>query len=167
MLAGLNVALAPDGTPLADRFTVWALPEVTAVLMVVLTDPPAVTLTLDGEALMEKSLDAGGFTVRVTGTLTGELVAPVAEMVMVPLYVPAARPEVFAETVTDEGAVPLAGLMVSQVALEEPDQVSVPPPVLLTLSVWLAGLAPPWVPVKEKLAGLTPMVGATVPWVPL
>src|SRR5947208_2063806 len=54
--AGLNDALAPVGRPETLRFTVCALPEVTAVLMVVLPLPPAVTVTALGLAPMEKSL---------------------------------------------------------------------------------------------------------------
>ena len=38
--------------------------------------------------------------------------------------------------------VPEAGLTVNQAALSLADQVRVPPPVLLILSVWAAGLVP-------------------------
>ena len=98
-------------------------------------------------------------TVKVTGTLTGVLVAPVALMVIVPLYVPAARPVMSTEAVSVEGAVPLVGLTVSHGALSLAVKLSVPAPVLLMLIVWLAGLLPPAVAVKLRLAGLTPMVG--------
>ncbi len=63
------------------------------------------------------------------------------------------------ETVSVDGAVPLAGLTLSQGALSLAVQLSVPPPVLVMLSVWLAGLLPPAVAVKLRLVGLTPMVG--------
>ena len=64
-----------------------------------------------------------------------------------------------AEAVTVEGAVPLVGLSVNQVASSLAVQFSVPLPVLVILSVWFAGFAPPTVAVKLRLVGLTPMVG--------
>jgi hypothetical protein len=39
-------------------------------------------------------------------------------------------------------------------------QLKVPPPVLLIVRVWVAGLDPAWA-VKEKLVGLAPIAGAT------
>ena len=57
--------------------------------------------------------------------------------------------------------VPDAGLTVNQAALSLAVQVKVPPPVLLTLTVWVAGLAPPWVATKERLVGLAPIAGGT------
>src|SRR5689334_14356305 len=101
----------------------------------------------------------GGERFSVTGTVTGELVAPEAVMVMTPLYVPVAMPAVLAETVDAAGAVPPVGLRESQGALLPADQVSVPLPVLVMLSVWLGGLASPAVPLKVRLEGLAPMVG--------
>src|SRR5207253_6538511 len=52
---GLSEALAPPGTPDTLRFTVSALPEVTAVLMVLVPLPPALRDSEPGLALMEKS----------------------------------------------------------------------------------------------------------------
>jgi hypothetical protein len=52
---GLKLALAPDGRPETERLTLWALPDVTAVLMVVLAEPPWVAEMLPGLAAMEKS----------------------------------------------------------------------------------------------------------------
>jgi hypothetical protein len=78
---------------------------------------------------------------------------------MVPLYVPAARPAVLTDTVAVDGAVPLAGETLSQVALSVADQVSVPPPVLLMLRLWFAGFGPAWTPVKVKLVGLRVITG--------
>src|SRR5262245_60981562 len=66
--------------------------------------------------------------VRVTGIVTGVLVAPVAEIVIVPLYVPAVRPVMLTEAVTVAGAVPEVGLRLSQVALSLALKLSVPPP---------------------------------------
>jgi hypothetical protein len=64
-------------------------------------------------------------------------------------------------SVTAPFPVPDVGLSVNQVALSLAVQMSVPVPVLLMLKVWLAGLAPPCVAVKERLVGLTPMTGST------
>src|SRR5207302_10604679 len=56
---GLNVAVAPEGSPLADRLTVWAEPEVTAVDTVGDVELPAVTVPLEGLTAIEKSLPGG------------------------------------------------------------------------------------------------------------
>jgi hypothetical protein len=53
-------------------------------------------------------------TVSVTGKLFGLLLAPGAVIVIVPLYVPVARPAGFTETLRLVGAVPLAGVTDSQ-----------------------------------------------------
>ncbi len=53
---GLNDADAPLGRPEALRFTVCALPEVTAVLMVLVPDVFCARLKVDGDALIVKSL---------------------------------------------------------------------------------------------------------------
>jgi hypothetical protein len=55
--------------------------------------------------------------------------------------------------------VPLKPLGVSQVAFSERDQLRVPAPVLLIMSVCGLGLLPPCTLVKEKLVALRPMVG--------
>ena len=55
--------------------------------------------------------------------------------------------------------VPEVGLSVNQAAVSLADQLSLPPPVLLMVTVWVAGLAPPWVAAKERLVGLVPIVG--------
>ena len=57
--------------------------------------------------------------------------------------------------------VPDAGERVNQAALSLPDQVRVPPPVLLMLRVCATGFAPPCVAVKESAVGLAPMAGGT------
>jgi hypothetical protein len=64
-------------------------------------------------------------------------------------------------SVTAPFPVPEVGLSVNQAALSLAVQLSVPPPVLLMLKVWVAGLAPPCVAVKERFVGLTPMAGST------
>jgi hypothetical protein len=62
-------------------------------------------------------------------------------------------------SVTAPFPVPEAGLSDNQVLLSLALQLKVPPPVLLMLTVWVAGLAPPCVAVKAKLAGLVPIAG--------
>jgi hypothetical protein len=57
--------------------------------------------------------------------------------------------------------VPEAGDTVSQAALSLADQVKVPPPVLLMLRLWAAGLLPPCWAENDKLVGLAPMAGGT------
>ena len=57
--------------------------------------------------------------------------------------------------------VPEAGETVSQVLLELAVQLKVPPPVLLTFSVWAVGLLPPCWAVKVRLVGLAPIAGGT------
>ena len=54
--------------------------------------------------------------------------------------------------------VPEVRLSLSQGALSLAVQLSVPLPELLMLKVWDAGLAPPCVAAKERLAGVAPMV---------
>jgi hypothetical protein len=54
---------------------------------------------------------------------------------------------------------PDAGLNVSQEALSLADQLRVPPPVLLMLNTWAAGLLPFCVAVNDRLEGLAPMAG--------
>ena len=51
---GLKVAVAPVGSPDADRATDSAVPEVTAVLTMAVVDPPAVTVPEVGLTEIEK-----------------------------------------------------------------------------------------------------------------
>ena len=55
--------------------------------------------------------------------------------------------------------VPEDRLSLSQAALSPAIQLSVPPPKLLMLKILDAGLVPPCVAAKERLAGLAPMAG--------
>jgi hypothetical protein len=67
MLAGLRLALAPDGVPLTESVTPWALPLVTAVEMLEVPLVFCTRLNVVGLALMEKSFGGGGaVTVSVT-----------------------------------------------------------------------------------------------------
>src|SRR5579875_3535700 len=82
-------------------------------------------------------------TESVTAMVGGELFAPEAVSVIVPLYVPMASPAVFAVTVMVDGAVPEAGESVSHETLALAVQFNVFPPRLLTVSCWLAGFPCP------------------------
>ena len=64
-------------------------------------------------------------------------------------------------TVTVPFPVPEAGETASQVVLGLALQLKVPPPVLLMLRVWAAGLLPPCWAVKDRLIGLVPIAGLT------
>jgi hypothetical protein len=111
-------------------------------------------VSVDGLSVM---VVGAGATVSVTGTET--LAAPVALIVTVALYVPAASELVDTVAVTPPLPVPDAGESVSQAALSVTDHASVPPPVLLILTVCEAGLPPPCCAEKERFVGLTPMAG--------
>ena len=57
--------------------------------------------------------------------------------------------------------VPEAGLRDNQAALSLALQLKVPPPVLLMVRVWAAGLPPPCWAIKDRLVGLAPIAGLT------
>ena len=57
--------------------------------------------------------------------------------------------------------VPEAGLRDNHAALSLALQLKVPPPVLLMVKVWAAGLPPPCWAVKDRLFGLAPIAGLT------
>ena len=93
-------------------------------------------------------------TFRVTVTDCGLLPAPAAAIVILPLYRPAANPEVLAETVRVAGVVPPLVLMDNHVGvpLFDAEAVNVnAPPVELTLNVCEAGDAPPAVALKDMV----------------
>jgi hypothetical protein len=73
--------------------------------------------------------------------------------------VPAASPAIEALTCKIWGALPLVGVAVSQGASLAAVKLSVPLPVLLTLSDTGAGSAPPTVPLKLTVAGATLSTG--------
>lgn len=64
--------------------------------------------------------------------------------------------------VEEPAPVPEAGLGVSHAASSVTVQLSVPPPVLDIVRVWLVGFAPPCVAVNPMLVGLNPMVAGAV-----
>src|SRR3989440_479167 len=61
---GLSAAVAPLGTPVTERLTVCALPEVTAVEIVLVPEAPCTRLKLVGLAAIEKLFV--GVTARVS-----------------------------------------------------------------------------------------------------
>ena len=71
---------------------------------------------------------------KVTITVCGVFVAPVAAIVKGAEYVPADMPAVLMDSVTEPAPVPLETLGVSHGAFSEIDQLSVPAPVLLIVS---------------------------------
>jgi len=79
-------------------------------------------------------------TVNVTGTVT--VVAPVAESVIKPLWLPIVTLALFTVSVTVPFPLPEAGDIVNQVALSPAFQLKVPVPLLLIVRVWAVGLAP-------------------------
>src|SRR5687767_1639109 len=74
------------------------------------------------------------FTAKVTGTVKGELLTLAAVTVIVPLYVPAARPAILTERFVDEDAVPLVVSIVSQLASSLALQLRMPPVALFIVS---------------------------------
>jgi len=80
---GLNDAVAPLGTPEMLKLTVCEFPEVTAVEIVVVPDPPGAMLKLVGLVEIEKSF--ADVTMNVTEV---ECVAKAPVPVTVTVYVP-------------------------------------------------------------------------------
>ena len=78
---------------------------------------------------------SGAVSVKVTITVCGVFVAPVAAMVTGAEYVPADIPAVLTDSVTAPVPVPLRPLGVSHGAFSETDQLRVPEPVLLIARV--------------------------------
>jgi hypothetical protein len=170
------VATVAVTTPLPVPVVGLSVNQSTLSLALQLSEPPPVLLMLRDwvaglpppcvttkERLVGLAPIAGGTgavaIVNVTGTATKE--APEAFIVTVLLYVPAVKLPVVTITVTAPFPVPEDGLTANQAVFSVADQVNVPPPWLLMLRVWVAGLAPPWVAAKERLVGLAPMTGGT------
>ena len=85
--AGLNVALAPVGSPVAESVTIRAVPDTTCVLTENVVLEPATTVRLAGLALIEKS-SVAAVTVRLTAVECvdgGELYSPVIVTPNVPV----------------------------------------------------------------------------------
>jgi hypothetical protein len=96
---------------------------------------------------------SGAVTVSVTDTVCGLFDARVELTVTVPLYVPAARPVRFTDTLSDPGVVPVGGLTTSQPAGDDDadavKRIAEPPPAV-TPTVCAAGAEPPSAAVKLK-----------------
>lgn len=127
-------------------------------------DPPAVPvnailLTLSP---MTGLAVGAGLTVRETGMTCGVLVAPVAEIVMAAVYVPAASPvrltpaEIESDSVV---VVPEAGARLSQAALLLMLHDNVPPVGFLRLIDCAAGAIPPAIPEKLSAVGVSEILG--------
>ena len=139
-------------------------------LQVSVPPPPLSMLTVFAggtDPLRERNTRLVGLTVitgvllmvRVIGILSGELEAPAAVIVTVPVCVPTASPALFIDTVSVEGAVPEVGLTVIHVLLSVAVQLSVPTPVLVMEMVLGEGFGPAGPVVKLRLVGLTPITG--------
>ena len=100
-----------------------------------------------GEAVKE-----GADTVNVAEIV---LATPPLVTVIVALFVPTTADDRATLAAMDPLPLPDDGLRVSQVLL----LLAVQLPFELTVTVWLAGLAPPWLPVSVNDVGLTVRVG--------
>lgn len=99
---------------------------------------------------------------RVTVTVWGELPAPAPTMVMRPLCEPTVSPLGLIPTVTDPRLLPdaeAALLSVSHVLLDEAVQLTVPGPLLETVSVCVVGAEPFWTAENDMEEGLRLIVG--------
>ena len=101
-------------------------------------------------------------TVKVTETVTGLLPALEELTVIVPLYVFAASPVGFTETLKLWGVVPLPGLTDSQLPPDADAVKLSAEPVLPTLTFWDGGFEPPVVKENDSADGLTVRFGAAV-----
>src|SRR4051794_8626803 len=147
----------------AVQLIVWPPVLATASVLAAGSAPPWVALKARLVGVTDSAGGTTGLTVSDTGTVTGDPAAPGAVTVIDVVYVPAARLVLLGVTVIVPVPVPDVGEMLSQVALWDALQLSVPPPALLTLSVLAAGLAPPSLAVNERLAGETDSAGVGGP----
>jgi hypothetical protein len=85
----------------------------------------------------------GAATVKETGIVCGEFVAPVPTTLIEAVCVAAESPETLAETVKDPGAAPEAGEIESHDAVLDAFQLNVPVPELAMFTVCAVGLLPP------------------------
>src|SRR5256885_1055655 len=92
---------------------------VTATVLAAGLGAPAVAVKARLEGVTDSAGGVGGSTVRVTGMVFGEPVAPDAVTVTSVVYVPAARPVVDGVTVMVPAFVPLVGDTLSQAAPSE------------------------------------------------
>jgi hypothetical protein len=111
MLAGLKLAVTPDGRPLADKDTALPKPPAAALVMVEVPELPAFTLTDAGLAESEK---LGAVPLVIVRLMVAVSVKPPPAPVMVRVDVPA-----------------LAPLLAVRVSVEEPD----PPEMVVGLKL--------------------------------
>jgi hypothetical protein len=156
-LAGVTVSHAASSDAVTSK--VPLPPFVTDTVFAAGLAPPCVALNARVVGETASAGGAGGSTVKVTGIVFGDPDAPAAVTVTSVVYVPAVRPLTDGVTVIVPAFVPLPGETVSQVALSATVQSIAPPPVLLTDSVFAAGLAPPWVALNVRLDGVTDSAG--------
>src|SRR3954463_12364592 len=156
-LAGVTASHAAS----SDAVTSSVPPPVlvTATVLAAGLVPPAAAVKASVVGETDSAGGVGGSTVKVTGIVFGEPVAPVAVTVTSVVEGPGAGPVSAGVTLMVPAFVPLAGDRLSQAAPSEAVQSIEPPPVLLTASVLAAGLEPPSVAVKDGLAGDTVSVG--------
>src|SRR5206468_616737 len=102
---------------------------------------------------------AAAATVSVTVAVCGVLAAPLAVTVIVAVWVPAVSPVVLNASVTAPESVPLVGVSVSQGASSAAPTRRASDLMLLMVSVWLAGFAPPSMAKNVKLVGERPIAG--------
>jgi hypothetical protein len=121
--------------------------------------PPSTAVNARLAGVTESAGGCGGATVRVTGTCFGEPLTPADVTVTVAVYVPAASPATLTEAVRSAGAEPLPGVTDSHDASSLAVNDRVPPPVLLTDSVLVAGLDPPAVALNASDDGVTASAG--------
>jgi len=109
----------------------------------------------------EPTTTGTGLMMKVTGTMIGELDAPVAVIAMLSLYVPGFRPDGLAAMLMVDGAVPEVWLGMTHVWDAAAVQVSVPPPVLEIVRETGDEFPPPCVAEKEMLGTDTWIIGLT------
>src|SRR5215469_18342278 len=111
--------------PETDQSAAWPRGEISQLLLL-----PELKLSLN------RSVP----TYRLTGTLSGVLVAPVELRITLPLYCPTASVLLLAVTAIVVGAAPLVGFALSHVESVLPVQFITPDPALLTVVFCEAGL---------------------------
>ena len=84
----LHLYVTPDGSPLTDSWIAWAVPDVTAVLMLYDVELPRLTVREVGLAESEKSAAAAGLTVIVC--VAGALEPPLLVAARLTVYEPEA-----------------------------------------------------------------------------
>jgi hypothetical protein len=158
--AGVNDTVAPLGVPLADSVTVWALPLVTLVLMVVVAVCPAVAVTELGDAVMAKSSVTTALTVSATVVVwVAADPVPVMTRVDVPAGVPVDVVTVMVELCPD---VIEAGLKDTVAPLGVPLAVSVTVWALPLVSAVTIEVVTDWPAVTEADEGTELMAKSSV-----